>query len=73
MITKSPRPGQMFWKYTRNSTVQIRLSDLSQDRNRWRALVNLGMSLQVPLNASNFLTSSGTTSFSRRTLLHIVS
>jgi hypothetical protein len=62
----------MFWKDTNNSTVQIRFSDLSQDRDRHWVLVNVGMSLWVPLNALNFLTGSGTISFSRRTLLHIV-
>jgi len=31
--------------------------DLAQDRDRWWALVNLVMNLQVPCNAGNFLTS----------------
>ena len=31
--------------------------DLAQGRNRWCALVNAVMNLQVPYNAGNFLTS----------------
>jgi hypothetical protein len=46
--------------------------ELAQDRDRWWALVNVIMNLQVPQNAGNFLTSCKPVSFSR-TLLHEVS
>jgi hypothetical protein len=47
--------------------------DLAQDKDRWRALVNSVMNLQVPLNTGNFLTTCEPVHFSRRTLLHTVS
>jgi len=44
---------------------------LAQDRDRWRALVNV-MNLRFPSNAGSFLTSWEPVSFSRRTQLHEV-
>jgi len=46
---------------------------LNQDRDGWRRLVSAVMSLRVPWNAGNFLTSCKPVSFPRRTLHHGVS
>jgi len=46
--------------------------DLAQDRDRWWALVNAILKLQIPYYVGNFLTTRGPVSFSR-TLLHGVS
>jgi hypothetical protein len=48
-------------------------TDLAQDKDRWQAIVNVVMNLQVPHNVGNFLTSYKPVSFSRRTVLHGVS
>jgi hypothetical protein len=44
-------------------------SDLAQDRDQWRALVNTVMNLLIPLNAGKFLSSCTTGGFSRRAQL----
>jgi hypothetical protein len=44
--------------------------DLAQDRDQWRALVNMIMSLRVPWNIGKFLSSCTIGSFLRRDRLH---
>ena len=46
------------------------VTGLTQVRDRWWDLVNAVMNFHVPLDAGNFLTSSGPVSFSRMSLLH---
>jgi hypothetical protein len=47
--------------------------DLAQDREQWRALVNMVMNLQVPYNVGKFLSSCATGGFSGRAQLHGIS
>jgi hypothetical protein len=47
--------------------------DLAQDSDRWRALVNTVMNLQVPENVGKFLSNCATGGFSRRAQLHGIS
>jgi hypothetical protein len=54
---------------TRHVYVTTDRIDVAQNRDRWRALVNSVMNLRVQKNAVNFLTRT----FSRKTLLHVVS
>jgi len=46
--------------------------DLAQDKDRWRALLDMVVNLRVPHNVENFLTSRGPVSCPGRTLLHLV-
>ena len=46
--------------------------DVAQDRHKWQAVVKTVMNFRVAYNAGNVLTSLGTVSFSRMTLLHRV-
>jgi len=46
---------------------------LAHAGDKWQALLNAVMNLQVPKNAGNFMTSSGMIKFSRMPLLRVVS
>jgi hypothetical protein len=48
-------------------------TDLAQDRDQWKDLVNMGMNLRVPENVGKLLNSCTIGGFSRRAQLHEVS
>ena len=43
----------IFWRWDGGS---IKWIDKAQDKDRWQAIVNVVMNLQVPYNVGNFLT-----------------
>jgi hypothetical protein len=48
-------------------------TDVAQDRDQWRALVNTIMKLRVPQNIGKFLSSCTIGGFSQKTQVHEVS
>jgi len=57
------------WVFKKFDGGGINWIDLTQDRDRWRDLLNAVLKLRVAQNSENFLTSWVTIGFSRRTLL----
>jgi hypothetical protein len=46
--------------------------DVAQDRDQWKALVNMALSFQVPSSVGKFLNNCTTGGFRIRALLHVV-
>jgi CRISPR/Cas system-associated protein Cas7 (RAMP superfamily) len=76
---RSPGRHRRRWEYDINMDLQevgfgaMEWIEVAQDMDRWRALLNAVMYLQVSQNAGNFLTSLKPFSLSRRALLHGIS
>ena len=61
------------WHKTRGFRLMSAWTDLAQDRDGWRSVVNAIMALPITWNAGCFLTNWGPVIFSRRTLFFGVS
>jgi len=61
--------GRIILKWTLQKQKHVACIHLTQDKDKWRAVMKKVMNFGVPRNVGNGLLSRGTLSLSRRTLL----